>query len=100
MKNKLTYKIQDIILEDEYTDVIIKNKIEDRLVNIKNANIKFRYEHHKDKGYLNFGECNGNRLCEIEDDNINEVILNKDHLIIETNNKMYKLYKDMEKVYF
>lgn len=100
MKNKLTYKIQYILLKNEYREVKVESKIEGRVVNIKNADIKFRYESKKDKGYLNFGECNGNKLCEIEDNIINEVVLNKDHLIIEINEKTYKLYEDSNKIYF
>lgn len=100
MKDKLTYKLENIILENEYTEVKIKSKIDDREVHMKNAVIKFRYKPKEDKGYLNFGECNGSKLCEIEDNNINEVILNKDCLIIETNEKTYVLNKDRDKLYF
>lgn len=100
MKDKLTYKIQDILLENEYTEVKIKNKLEDREVYIKDASIKFRYESQSDKGYLNFGECNGSKLCELADDKIDEVILNKDCLTINTNENVYSLYKDINKMYF
>ena len=37
MKNKLTYKIQYILLKNEYREVKIESKIEGRGVNIKNA---------------------------------------------------------------
>ncbi len=92
MKDKLTYKLQNIILDSEYTEITIKNKLENRDVNIRDADIKFRYEPQNNKGYLNFGECNGSKLCEIEDKSINEVILNKDSLIIYKNEKVYSLF--------
>ncbi len=94
MKDKLTYKLQAILLDNEYTEVTIKNRVEDVEVNMKDASVKFRYEPQNDKGYLNFGECNGSKLCEIEDSSINEVVLNKDSLIIYTDEKVYSLYKD------
>ncbi|MGL5316204.1 MAG: hypothetical protein ACRC92_23300 [Peptostreptococcaceae bacterium] len=100
MNDKLTYKLQKILLENEYTEARIITKLENREVNINNASIKFRYEPQMDKGYLSFGECNNTKVCEIEDMSINEVILENDSLAIETDKKRYLFYKDTNKVYF
>lgn len=99
MNNKLTYKIQDILTTNEYKDVIVKHKINDEEINIKDANIKFRYEPEKDKAYLSFGQSSESTICEVEDKSIKEVILYEDSLSIETKEKSYYCYKDKEKIY-
>lgn len=100
MINKLTYKIQNTLLNNEYTDIIVKNKTSNKEVSIKNANIKFRYEPIQDKGYLSFGECRESTICEVEDKSIIEVVIYNDSLKIETNEKSYYCYKSAEKKYF
>ncbi len=58
MNNKLTYKIKEILTKDEYTDIIIKHKNEDKDVKISDAKTRFRYEPKLDKAYLSFGNEN------------------------------------------
>lgn len=100
MNNKLTYKIRDIINKNEYTDVIIKHKIEVDNVKITNANVKFRYEPKEDKAYLSFGNSEEYTVCEVEDNGINEVIINEGSLSIKTDEKMYYCYISKEKLYY
>lgn len=99
MNNKLTYKIKDVINKNEYTDVIIKHKIEGNDVKISNANVKFRYEAKANKAYLSFGNSDEYTVCEVEDSSINEVIINDDSLSIETNEKSYYCYINKDKLY-
>lgn len=100
MNNKLTYKIKDIINTNEYTDVIIKHKIEGDDIRINNANVRFRYDAKEDKAYLSFGNADEYTVCEVEDTRIIEVIIEKDSLRIETNKKSYYCYTNDEKLYY
>ncbi|MGL5312405.1 MAG: hypothetical protein ACRC92_04055 [Peptostreptococcaceae bacterium] len=100
MNNKLTYKIKQVLNKNEYTDVVIKHKIEGDDVKISNANIKFRYEPKTDRGYLSFGNLEQITVCEVEDMGINEVIINDDSLSIETNEKSYYCYINKDKLYY
>lgn len=100
MNSKLTYKIQNILLQNEYTEITIKDVIKNEEINIKNSSIKFRYEPEKDKGYLSFGGFKNSSLCEIRDDRIKEVIINDDSLSLKTNEKTYNFYKNKDKMYF
>ncbi|MDY3374194.1 MAG: hypothetical protein SOX50_13090 [Terrisporobacter othiniensis] len=99
MNNKLTYKIKDVINKNEYTEVIIKRKIEGDDLKISNANVRFRYESKIDKAYLSFGNSEEYTVCEVEDPSINEVIINDESLSIETNEKSYYCYINKEKLY-
>ena len=99
MNNKLTYKIQDIIKKNEYTEIIIKHKVDGKEVKIQNANIKFRYEPERDKGFLSFGKSKIETVCEVEDASINEVIVYNDALSIETDGKSYYCYQDLNRLY-
>ncbi|WP_195940059.1 hypothetical protein [Romboutsia sp. 1001713B170131_170501_G6] len=100
MTDKLTYKIQNLLLTNEYTDIKVSNKVNGEEMNIKEANIKFRYEPKEDKGYLSFGECKNTTVCEVEDSAIDEVVVYDDSLRIETKEKTYYCYKDSDKMYF
>lgn len=100
MNKKLTYKIKDIINQNEYTDVIIKHKTEGNDVKISNANVRFRYEPKADKAYLSFGNSEEYTVCEVEDALINEVTIDGDSLSIETNEKRYYCYISDEKLYY
>ncbi len=100
MNNKLTYKIKEVLNKNEYTDVLIKHKIEGDDVKISNANIKFRYEPKVDRGYLSFGNLQDVAICEVEDRGIIEVIVNDDSLSIETNEKSYYCYINKDKLYY
>ena len=100
MNNKLTYKIQDILIKNEYTDIKVIEKTTNQESYVKDANIRFRYEPQEDKGYLSFGECRKSTVCEVEDKSIKEVILYDDSLKIETKEKSYYCYKNKEKMYF
>lgn len=100
MNSKLTYKIQNILLQNEYTEITIKDVIKNEEINIKNASIKLRYEPETDKGYLSFDDFKDSSLCEIGDDCIKEVILNNDSLSLKTNEKIYSFYKNKDKMYF
>lgn len=100
MNNKLTYKLQDIVVKNQYVEVIIKNKIKDEEISINDAHIFFRYEPKKDIGYLSFGKSKESTVCEVNDESINEVIVYDDSLSIETNEKIYYCYKDKDKIYF
>lgn len=99
MNNKLTYKIQDIITKNEYTEIIVKHKNDGEEKIIRNANIKFRYEPEQDKGFLSFGKSKIDTVCEVEDAAINEVIVYNDSLSIETDEKSYYCYQDQDKLY-
>lgn len=100
MNNKVTYKIKDIINKNEYTDVIIKHKIEGHDVKINDANVRFRYEVKTDKAYLSFGKSDEYTVCEVEDENINEVIINDGSLSIETDEKSYYCYINKDKLFY
>lgn len=100
MNTKLTYKIKDIINKNEYTDVIIKYKIEGDDIKINNSNVRFRYEAKVDKAYLSFGSTEEYTVCEVEDESINEVIIEEGSLGIEINEKSYYCYRSDEKLYY
>lgn len=100
MNNKLTYKIQEILSKNDYSEVIIKNKNSKEEVRIKDANTKFRYEPKKDKGYLSFGNSKEYTVCEVDDESIKEVIVNNDSLSIETEEKSYYCHQDRDKLFY
>ncbi len=100
MNNKLTYKIKEILTKNEYTDIIIKHKNEDKDVKISDAKTRFRYEPKLDKAYLSFGNKNEYTVCEVEDESINEVVINDELLIIESDEKAYYCYINKEKIYY
>ena len=100
MNNRLTYKIRDLINRNEYTDVTIKHKNDNEDIKISDANVKFRYEPKIDKAYLSFGNKDEYTVCEVEDSRINEVTIEKESLIIETNEKSYHCYIDKSKLYY
>lgn len=100
MNNKLTYKIQNILAENEYREIKVKHKENNEEINIQNAEIKFRYEPEKDKGYLSFGNTKIDTLCEINDESIDEVIVYNDSLRIETKLKSYYCYQNQDKLFY
>ena len=100
MNNKLTYKIQEILSKNDYTEVIIKDKNSKEEVSIKDANTKFRYELKKDKGYLSFGSSQEYTVCKVDDESIKEVIVNNNFLSIETEEKSYYCKQDRDKLFY
>ena len=100
MDNKLTYKIQNILAKNEYREIKVKHKDNSDEINIQNAEIKFRYEPKKDKGYLSFGNTKEGTVCEINDESIDEVIVYNDSLIIETKLKSYYCYQNQDKLFY
>ncbi|WP_042272754.1 hypothetical protein [Faecalimicrobium dakarense] len=100
MKDKLTYKIQNILVENDYTEVIVKHKQDSEEVTIQNAEIKFRYEPGKDKGCLSFGKSKDDTVCEVSDKSIKEIIVYNDSLRIETEEKSYYCYQSKDKQFY
>lgn len=100
MKNKLTYKIQNILVENDYTEVIVKHKQNNEEVTIQNTQIKFRYEPKRDKGCLSFGKSKEDTVCEVSDESITEVIVYNDSLSIETEEKSYYCYQSKDKRFY
>ena len=100
MDNKLTYKLKDIISKNRYTEVMIKEKQTGKELEISNACIRFRYEPKADRSYLCFGDKGESSICEVQDENINEVMINNESLSIETNEKNYYCYINKEKLYY
>ncbi|MBO3444723.1 MULTISPECIES: hypothetical protein [Clostridia] len=100
MKNKLTYKIQNILVENDYTEVIVKHKQNNEEVTIQNAQIRFRYEPERDKGCLSFGKSKEDTVCEVSDKSIKEVIVYNDSLSIETEEKSYYCYQSQDKRFY
>lgn len=99
MINKLTYKIADILIDNEYTEIVVKNRITNDKVDVEHANIKFRYKSEGDKGYLDIGTSKENTIFEIEEDEIDEVSIDNDSLTIETKNKIYYCYRKQHIAY-
>ncbi|SCH85720.1 MULTISPECIES: hypothetical protein [unclassified Romboutsia] len=99
MNNKLTYKIKEVLTKNEYTDIIIKHKLEDTELKLSDSKVRFRYEPKEDKAYLSFGNENQYTVCEVEDGNINEIIINDELLVIEADEKYYHCYLNKDKIY-
>ncbi|WP_042276509.1 hypothetical protein [Faecalimicrobium dakarense] len=96
MKNKLTYKIGNILIENGYREIIVKDKRSIEESEIQYACIKFKYKAKKDEGYLTFGTSKQNTLFEIAEDTIEEVIIDNDSITIETEDKTYYCYQEIQ----
>ena len=99
MINKLTYKIANTLIDNEYTEIIVKNKITNEKRNVEHDNIKFRYKPEQDKGYLDIGVSKGNIIFEIEESDIEEVSIDNDSVTIEIKNQTYYFYRKQHIAY-
>ncbi|MGL4336721.1 MAG: hypothetical protein ACRCST_07485 [Turicibacter sp.] len=99
MINKLTYKIQEILSKNNYTEVVIKQKLNGESVTINDAAITFRYTPESDKGCLSFGKSSGENVCQISDEKIKEVIVSSDAITIETDERTYHCYQNVGQLF-
>ncbi|RDY26321.1 hypothetical protein CHL78_014160 [Romboutsia weinsteinii] len=99
MINKLTYKIVDILINNEYTEIIEKNRRTNEERNIEGTKIKFKYEHEGNKGYLSVGKSKEDTIFEVEDICVEEVILDDESVTVETKEKSYYFYKKQHMIF-
>lgn len=100
MENKLTYKIKNILAENDYTDIIIKNKSNNESLKITDSAIEFIYKPKIDEAHLSFKDLTTKKIYQIEENSIDEVIINDKSLSIETQDMTYCCYIDTDKIYY
>lgn len=93
MNDKLTYKIMDILIDNEYTEIIIKDNKTDEKIKITESNIKFKYIHTEDIGYLEIKNNEDKELkFKIYDECIKEIVLDTKSIKLSTKDKSYYFY--------
>lgn len=89
MNCKVTYKIRDILTANYYKEIEIRNKKNNRISKISQAEIKFIYKPENDNAYLYLGLGEEGNVLKIEEDSIRQVTLEESSVIVDTDDASY-----------